>query len=146
MLEIISKYLRKTDIVLILFLAFIPCLMMAVNLISYDESSAGLEISVDGEILGTYSLEEDRTIEIGDGNTCRIEGGRVFMSRADCPDQICVHSASIDARGGSIVCLPNKVILKIVNADSQDDEPDVIADFISVTETSHMHRCSGDRE
>ena len=62
-----------------------------------------------------------------DGNTCRIEDGEVFMSAADCPDQICVNSAHINAHGGSIVCLPNKVILKIVSGESQEDEPDVIA-------------------
>lgn len=49
------------------------------------------------------------------------------MSAADCPDQICVNSAHINAHGGSIVCLPNKVILKIVSGESQEDEPDVIA-------------------
>jgi hypothetical protein len=125
--EKISKYLRKTDIILILVLAFIPCVMMVFNLIPHDESRARLEISKDGNILGTYSLAEDRVIEIGDGNTCRIEGGEVFMSYADCPDQICVNSAHIDAHGGSIVCLPNKVILKIVSAESAADRPDVIA-------------------
>ncbi len=125
--ENISKFLRKTDIILITVLALIPCIMMAFNLIPIDEGRARLEISLDGKILGTYSLAEDRVIEIGEGNTCRIENGEVFMSAADCPDQICVNSAHINAHGGSIVCLPNKVILKIVSAESQEDEPDVIA-------------------
>ena len=38
-----------------------------------------LEITVDGEAYGTYSLQEDQTIEIRDGNICRIEGGEVSM-------------------------------------------------------------------
>ena len=113
--------------VLIIVLALIPCVMMAVNLLPHDESRARLEISRDGKVLGTYSLDEDRVIEIGEGNTCRIEDGEVFMTRADCPDQICVKSAHISAHGGSIVCLPNKVILKIVSAESEEDAPDVIA-------------------
>ena len=128
--ENISKYLRKTDMVLIIVLALIPCVMMAFNLIPVYEGRARPELSMDGKILGTYSLTEDRVIEIGDGNTCRIEDGEVFMSAADCPDQICVNSAHINAHGGSIVCLPNKVILKIVSAESQEDEPDVIASLI----------------
>ena len=125
--ENISKFLRKSDMVLILVLALVPCIMLAVNLLSHDGSSARLEISADGRILGTYPLTEDRVIGIGDGNTCRIEDGEVYMAEANCPDQICVHSAHIDSRGGCIVCLPNKVILKIVSAESAEDAPDVIA-------------------
>ena len=127
MQDTISKYLRKTDIVLIIVLALIPCVMMAFNLIPHDADRARLEITADGKVLGIYSLAEDRVIEIGGGNTCRIEKGEVFMSHADCPDQICVHSVHINAQGGSIVCLPNKVILKIISAEKGADAPDVIA-------------------
>ena len=42
-----------------------------------------LEITVGGELYGTYSLSEDQTIEIGEGNTCRIEDGRASMIWAD---------------------------------------------------------------
>ena len=127
MQENISKFLRKTDMILIIVLVIIPCIMIAFNLIPIDEGRARLEISMNGKVLGTYSLSEDRVIEIGKGNTCRIKNGEVFMSAADCPDQICVNSAHINAHGGSIVCLPNKVILKIVSAELLEDEPDVIA-------------------
>ena len=56
-----------------------------------------------------------------------VSDKEVYVESADCPDQICVNSAHINAHGGSIVCLPNKVILKIVSGESQEDEPDVIA-------------------
>ena len=59
-----------------------------------------LEITVDGELYGTYSLSEDRTVEIGDGNVCRIENGQVTMIRADCPDQLCIHQKAIGSGGG----------------------------------------------
>ena len=45
MSENISKFLRKTDMVLIIVLALIPCVMMAFNLIPVDEGRARLEIS-----------------------------------------------------------------------------------------------------
>lgn len=72
-----------------------------------------LEITVDGETYGTYSLQEDQTIEIGGGNICRIEGGEVSMIWADCPDQLCVHQASVGEHGGNIICLPNRVVLSV---------------------------------
>lgn len=80
-----------------------------------------LEITVGGELYGTYSLSEDQTIEIGEGNTCRIEDGRASMIWADCPDQICVHHSSIGKDGGNIVCLPNQVFLSVM--DGQKDAP-----------------------
>ena len=122
MSENISKFLRKTDMVLIIVLALIPCVMMAFNLIPVDEGRARLEISMDGKILGTYSLTEDRVIKIGDGNTCRIEDGEVFMSAADCPDQICVDHAHIMYEGETIVCLPHRLIITIISKEGSETD------------------------
>ena len=72
---------------------------------------------MDGKISGRYSLSEDREITIGEGNTCAIKDGRVSMTDANCPDRTCVHTRAIDASGGTIICLPNRVILRIVNGE-----------------------------
>lgn len=124
------RLLKKTDILLIAILAAIPLGMLAFNAVSamnYDETR--LVILKDGEIYGTYPLTDDRIIEIGDTNICEISGGEVKMTFADCPDQVCVHSARINSYGGSIVCLPNKIILSIENAEEDEDPnaPDAIA-------------------
>ena len=79
-----------------------------------------LEITVDGEAYGTYSLQEDQTIEIGDGNICRIEGGEVSMIWADCPDQLCVHQKAISRNHESIICLPNQVVAEVESAESSE--------------------------
>lgn len=88
-----------------------------------------LRISVDGETYGVYSLDEDREIAIGDTNVCRIQDGRVRMIQADCPDQICVHTAEISRDGGSIVCLPNRIVLEIISdrADGSHNEVDSVS-------------------
>lgn len=77
--------------------------------------AAELKISVDGETYGTYSLKEDREISVNDTNVCQIQDGEVRMIKGDCPDQICVHTAAISKEGGSIICLPNRVILEITS-------------------------------
>lgn len=76
-----------------------------------------LQITVDGEIYGMYDLSENQEISIGDTNVCRIEEEKVTMIQADCPDQICVHTAAISSDGGTIVCLPNRIVLEIRNGD-----------------------------
>ena len=62
------------------------------------------------------------------GETVEIRNGEVCMIEADCPDQICVHTRAIDAHGGSIVCLPNQVILRVVDEDTQGREVDSVAE------------------
>lgn len=78
-----------------------------------EKPAQSLRISIDGETYGVYSLDEEQEIRIGETNVCRIQDGKVKMIAADCPDQICVHTAAIASDGGTIVCLPNRVVLEI---------------------------------
>lgn len=84
-----------------------------------------LQITVDGKEFGIYDLSENREIRIGDTNICEIRDGLVRMTWADCPDHICVRSKAIGSDGGSIVCLPNKTILKITGR--YEEGPDTVA-------------------
>ena len=52
---------------------------------------------------------------VGISGSCVIENGKVYMKEANCPDRLCVHSKAIDEKGGSIVCLPNKVVLEVIS-------------------------------
>ena len=44
-----------------------------------------------------------------------IDGAEVYMESADCPNQICVHHSSISHKGETIICLPNRVVIEIVD-------------------------------
>ena len=70
-----------------------------------------------------YSLSEDREIEIiSSGHTLvlTIEDGEARVTQADCPDKVCVRTAPITAKGGTIVCVPAKVIIKAEGGDPGD--------------------------
>lgn len=71
-----------------------------------------IRITVDGEEYGTYSLSKDQVISIGDTNVCEIKNGEVKMIEADCPDHLCLKQKAVDSTGGTIVCLPNKVVIE----------------------------------
>jgi hypothetical protein len=43
-----------------------------------------------------------------------ISDGKADMESADCPNQICVHHSAISHTGETIVCLPNRVVIEIV--------------------------------
>lgn len=85
-------------------------------------------VTVDGQLWGEYSLREDRTVEIknGDGyNLLVIESGKAYVRQASCPDGICSSHRPISHNGESIICLPNKVVIEIRSSGS--DQPDIIS-------------------
>ena len=85
---------------------------------SQQETGAHVEIYQDGTLLDTFSLEEDRTVTYespnGGTNTIVIEDGKVRMSEASCPDQVCVRHGPTDQTADPIVCLPNQLVVEVV--------------------------------
>ncbi len=71
------------------------------------------ECSPDGEesfwVEGTYR------------NKIVISGGSVSVAESNCPGEDCVHSGRISHAGRSIVCLPNKVEIRIVGVENEVD-------------------------
>ena len=82
------------------------------------EKGAGAEVTIDGQFYGTYSLEEEQTVEIivddKVKNVLKIQNGKADMIAADCPDLLCVHQRAVSNQNETIVCLPNKVVVEIV--------------------------------
>lgn len=48
-------------------------------------------------------------------NLLAVSGERVWMEAADCRDQVCVHHIPVSAGGESIICLPNRLVVEIVD-------------------------------
>ena len=88
------------------------------------ESPAYVVISRDGIQKEKYSLWEDRTISVNDGNggynLIMINDGTVKVTDADCPDQLCVKQKQISQNGESIICLPHKLVVQIVSEEESD--------------------------
>jgi hypothetical protein len=85
---------------------------------------SNIKITVDGKEYGTYSLLEEQTITIGEGETkniIEIRAGKAYMKEASCPDQLCVDQNEISFDKESIICLPNKVVITVIS----DVESDV---------------------
>ena len=62
-----------------------------------------------------YRLNTDAEFEVSGEYVNRIvvRDGRVCIEDSDCPGSDCVHSGWIDKGGRSIVCLPNRVEIRI---------------------------------
>lgn len=125
-------YMKKRDLIAAAVILLAALTVWGAGRLLSSERPAQLKITVGGDVYGTYPLSRDQEISIGDTNICRIEDGHVSMVWADCPDQICVHTREITSDGGTIVCLPNRIVLEITDASGQDEGnqeeiPDVVA-------------------
>ena len=60
-----------------------------------------------------------------DTNVCEIKNGEIHMTDANCPDHLCMKQKAVDSTGGTIVCLPNKVVIEGEKGEaSEDDSPE----------------------
>ena len=124
------KFKKKADILLFLIPAVTAVVLLILSGIQSRQvvDRPQLEILTGSRVYGVYDLSEDQIIQIGESNTCEIRDGAARMIEADCPDQICVHSVPITVKGGSIVCLPNHIVLRVTNIDDEEREVDTIAE------------------
>lgn len=85
------------------------------------------EISVDGKLIKTVPLKDGYRDEIrlGDSehyNIIEIADNKIRVREADCPDQICVHMGWASTAPQQIVCLPNRLMIKIKTAETDIDD------------------------
>ena len=110
-----KKYIRKADIILFIVLVVTGLAVTAVLGMSHADGDT-VAIESHGKLYGTYSLYEDRTLTIGEGdeyNIVEIAGGVVSVTEASCKNQVCVRHGEISKAGESIVCLPNRLVVRI---------------------------------
>ncbi len=126
-----TKKSYKNDIILILFFLIIG-LGTLVYIQFHGKSGAEVKVSVNNKEYGVYSLDKDQTITIGEDdweNILVIKDGKANMTKADCPDKICVNHAAISKKGETIVCLPHKVVVEVINQGKTQsgDQIDIIS-------------------
>ncbi len=90
--------------------------------IGYFSQSAGgdkvAKITVDDQLIRTVPLRPgyQETFRLGGAtgyNIVEVDNGRIRMSEADCPDQICIRTGWISSPRQQVVCLPHKAVIKI---------------------------------
>jgi hypothetical protein len=90
------------------------------------EPSLSAEILQDGKIIRNIKLKhgapaEEFTIESNNGcNVIRVEGDKIAVIYADCPDKNCVRRGWLKKAGDSTVCLPHRLVI-IVQGNSEID-------------------------
>ena len=117
----------KNDIIFIGALVLLLAIIGGAMLI-FRQEGAFVEIKVDGQIYGTYPLNENKIIEIKTEkgyNIVVIENGTARVEDASCPDGVCSSHRPISFVGASILCIPNKVVVSI--ASENDEGLDIVS-------------------
>lgn len=91
-----------------------------------DTGALRAEIRLDGQVVGEYDLaqlDQPLRLEIQGEYPLVLELSRdgVRVAETTCPGGDCMHMGTISAAGRQIICLPNRLVVTLVGADSNFD-------------------------
>lgn len=113
--------MKKSDLIIISVVILIAAIMYGGYYAQHSED--GMQIVLikhAGEEVDRLILTNDLTFEKqyeydGQLNTVSIADGKVSVSSANCPDQLCVKSGNISKVGESLICLPHQFTVEIIS-------------------------------
>ena len=118
----------KTRTWILIFAVLLCVCGAAVLYLNAMQSGETADIYSQGELYATVDLGRDATLVVTVGsssNTIVIQDGEIFVSEADCPDQICVNHGPAKA-GSPVVCLPNELVISVKAEDAEEDALDAV--------------------
>lgn len=135
-----KQFIRKADIILFIVLVITGLAASAALTLSHDEAGSNAKVIIEsgGDLYARYPLSEDRTVVVPAPkqisvdapaadpdesasaqydyyNVVNISGSKVSVTEASCKNQVCVKHGAISRPGESIVCLPNRLVVRIEN-------------------------------
>lgn len=118
--------IKKGDIIISMSLLLLS-IVMAFGILNSKPKTNGriLRVEKHSELYGEYSLYEDREIVIDDGvhyNKIVIKDGEAYMDEANCRYKLSTYMPAISINGETIVCLPNRVFLEVIDTDQSNDD------------------------
>jgi hypothetical protein len=89
--------------------------------------SRSVLVEVNGKPVYTLPLDKNRILSVegpAGNTTIEIKDHAVRITDSPCSNKLCIKQGWIHS--GSIVCLPNRVVVTVGNKDRQKDGPDAI--------------------
>ena len=124
-----SLRFRRGDAIAIAAVILAALGMLAFFLLSAGNPSlAVVRIYQEGKLIRELPLSGDSVFAVEGPyhNTVTIREGKAAITESDCPGEDCVHSGWISRPGRSIVCLPNRVEIRVEAAAASDDDVDAV--------------------
>ncbi len=117
--------MKKADFIVIAAAALVIGVLLFALYGTGSHNGAYARVEVDGEVTQVLPLNKDAELlietENGGKNTLVISGGKASVIDANCPDKICARHSPVFRNGETIICLPHKVVITIIDESSADD-------------------------
>ena len=107
----------KTWIILFAVIAAV-CLCLSLPLLRTEQARFA-KITSKGETVKTVDLMIDQEFTVDGKNTVTVEGGKIAVTWADCPDHYCMKRGFCGG-GTDIVCLPNRLVISFLGEQEVD--------------------------
>lgn len=114
--------MKKQDILFIAGVLLIGMILLAAYRIWYHTPGGTVEVSINGKVYQSISLSRETVVTLpakNGHNVLTIRDGCADITDADCPDKLCVKQKKIRHTGETLVCLPHKLVIKVI--DSKED-------------------------
>ena len=109
--------------ILLLGALFLLSLTWSFFVLRSRPDAALAQISSGGKVVKTVNLHENQqftiTAENGGVNLVTVRDGKIAVTEATCPDHYCMKRGFC-ASGTDIVCLPNKLVIHFIGAQTVD--------------------------
>lgn len=100
---------------------------------AHTDGHAVATIARDGVTVETIDLDavdEPYTLRLDDErgtNAVAVEPGRISVTQADCPDEVCVRTGWIDGPATPIACVPHGLTITVAREGGAADGLDAVA-------------------
>ena len=121
----------KNDIIILISILALGVLLLFITWQADKPAGTVALISVDEIEYARLPLDRDTVLTVSTpegSNTVKVSDSRVFVESADCPDKICVGHKGINRCGETIVCLPHRVVIEILDPDTEDTDFDAVSE------------------
>lgn len=112
--------MKRKDLILLASVIVAALLLLALQFV-FKKAGTQVQVMQDGKVTAVYPLAADDTIVItGEGgyeNVLAIADGTARMTKANCPDKLCVRQKSVRSAGESIICLSHKLAIEIIGGE-----------------------------
>lgn len=115
------KTFKPTDIIIVLAAAAVLALALILRNVS-SESGSNAAVFHNGEQIALLTLTKDGVYPFDDyGVTIEVKSGKVRISKSDCHDKICEKTGFISSPMQTIVCLPNRISVRMITGSNNTD-------------------------
>ena len=94
------------------------CIALSLPLLRQDQARFA-RITSKGAEIKTVDLMIDQEFTVDGRNTVTVEGGKIAVTWANCPDHYCMKRGFC-AGGTDIVCLPNRLVIEFLGDQEVD--------------------------